>query len=51
MAVFATRSLGMLCLAIWLIVTGITGLAAVPIPGVVMAVLALLAGILILVGR
>lgn len=51
MAVFATRSLGMLVLAVWLIITGIMGLAAIPIPGVVMAVLALLAGILILVGR
>ena len=51
MALFATRSHGMLCLAIWLIITGIMGLAAIPIPGVVMAVLALLAGILILVGR
>jgi hypothetical protein len=51
MAVFATRSLGMLCLAIWLIITGIMGLAALPVPGVVMAVLALLAGILLLIGR
>jgi hypothetical protein len=51
MGVFATRNLGMLCLAIWLIITGIMGLAALPIPGVVMAVLALLAGILILVGK
>jgi hypothetical protein len=51
MAVIATRNLGMLCLAIWLIITGIMGLAALPIPGVVMAVLALLAGILILVGK
>jgi hypothetical protein len=41
----------MLCLAIWLIITGIMGMAALPIPGIVMAVLALLAGILILVGR
>jgi hypothetical protein len=45
-----TRSAGMLLLAIWLILTGIAGFAAVPIPGVVMAVLALIAGILILVG-
>lgn len=41
----------MLLLAIWLILTGITGLAALPVPGVVMAVLALLAGVLILIGR
>jgi hypothetical protein len=45
------RSIGMLLLAIWLILTGIAGLAALGIPAVVMAVLALLAGILILVGR
>ena len=51
MALVATRSLGMLLLAIWLILTGIMGLATLPIPGVVMAVLALLAGILIIVGR
>lgn len=51
MALVATRSLGMLLLGIWLILTGIMGLATLPIPGVVMAVLALLAGILIIVGR
>jgi hypothetical protein len=50
MAVRVTRSAGMLLLAIWLILTGIGGFAAVPIPGVLMAALALLAGILILVG-
>ena len=51
MAVIATRNMGLLCLAIWLIVTGLTGIVSVPIPGVIMAVLALLAGILLLVGR
>jgi hypothetical protein len=45
-----TRSAGMLLLAIWLILTGLGGFAAVPIPGVLMAALALIAGILILVG-
>jgi hypothetical protein len=50
MRVRMTRSVGMLLLAIWLILTGIAGLAAVPIPAVVMAVLALIAGILILLG-
>jgi hypothetical protein len=40
----------MLVLAIWLILTGIAGFAALPIPGVVMAALALVAGILILIG-
>jgi len=51
MALVATRNLGLLCLAIYLIVTGLTGLVAVPVPGVIMAVLALLAGILLLFGR
>jgi hypothetical protein len=41
----------MLLLAIWLILSGIAGFAAVPIPGVVMAALALIAGIVILIGR
>jgi hypothetical protein len=50
MAIRMTRSAGMLLLAIWLILTGISGFAALPIPGVVMAALALIAGILILVG-
>ena len=45
------RNMGMLLLAIWLILTGLSGLVALPLPAVVMAVLALLAGILILVGR
>lgn len=51
MAVIATRNLGLLVLAIYLIVVGVTGLVAVPIPGVLTAVLALLAGILLLFGR
>lgn len=46
-----TRNLGMLLLAVWLILTGLAGLVAMPLPGVVMAVLALIAGVLILVGR
>lgn len=50
MAVRMTRSAGMLLLAIWLIITGLAGLAPLPIPGVLMAVLALVAGILILIG-
>lgn len=51
MAVTVTRNLGMLLLGIWLLITGLGGLVALPIPTVVMAVLALLAGLLILVGR
>src|SRR5687767_8182577 len=50
MAVRITRSAGMLLLAIWLILTGIAGFAALPIPGVLMAALAVIAGILILIG-
>ena len=51
MAVIATRNLGLLVLAIYLIVAGLAGVAPVPIPASLTAVLALLAGILLLVGR
>jgi hypothetical protein len=51
MALRMTRSAGMLVLGIWLLLTGISGLAPLPIPGIIMAVLALLAGILILIGQ
>ena len=51
MAVMVTRSAGMLLLSVWLILTGLSGLVALPLPGVVMAVLALIAGVLLLVGR
>ena len=48
-----TKNLGMLLLAIWLILTGLVPLAHLSIPslGTIMAVLALAAGILILMGR
>ena len=49
--VTVTRSLGMLSLAVWLILSGIAEIAALPIPGIVTGVLALIAGILILIGR
>jgi hypothetical protein len=51
MAVRLTRSVGMLLLGIWLLITGLAGLAPLPIPGIITAVLALLAGILILIGQ
>jgi len=51
MAIAVQRNFGMLLLAIWLVLYGIAGLTAVVLPGTVMAVVALLAGILILVGR
>jgi hypothetical protein len=50
MAVRVTRSAGMLLLAIWLIVEGLTGIVAIPLPPAIMAALALIAGILILIG-
>jgi hypothetical protein len=51
MAVKVTRNLGLLLLAIWLIISGLAGLVALPLPALVMPVLALIAGVLILVGR
>lgn len=51
MAVRVTRNAGMLALAIWLILSGIVGVGAIPIPGVLMAAVALIAGVLILFGR
>jgi hypothetical protein len=48
---FGNRSLGMLLLGIYLVLVGISGLVALAIPAVVMAVLALVAGLLILIGR
>lgn len=50
MAIRMTRNAGMLLLAIWLILNGVAGFAALPIPGVLMSALALIAGVLILVG-
>ena len=50
MAIRTTRNAGMLLLGIWLIVSGISGFVALPIPGVLMAGLALIAGVLILLG-
>jgi hypothetical protein len=51
MAVMVTRSAGMLILSVWLILTGLAGFVALPLPAVLMAALALIAGVLILVGR
>jgi hypothetical protein len=49
-AIRTTRSAGMLLLALWLILTGISGFGALPIPGVLTAALALIAGVLLLIG-
>jgi hypothetical protein len=46
-----TKNLGMLLLAIYLILVGLTALLHFAFPGIVMAILALAAGILILIGR
>lgn len=51
MAIRVTRSVGMLLLGIWLLLSGLASLAALPIPGIIMAVLALVAGILIIIGQ
>jgi hypothetical protein len=51
MAVSVTRNAGMLVLAIYLIVIGVVGLVPVPIPLGITAALALVAGVLILLGR
>jgi hypothetical protein len=47
MAVRVTRSAGMLLLGIWLILTGLITFAALPIPNVLTAALALIARVLI----
>ena len=48
-----TKNLGMLLLAIWLIVTGLVALLGLSFSGLplIMAILAIAAGILILIGR
>ena len=50
MAVRTTRSAGMLLLGIWLIVTGIGSFVAFPIPSALIAAVAVIAGVLILLG-
>jgi hypothetical protein len=51
MAVTFQRNIGMLLLAVWLILYGLAGMVALGLPPQLMGILALLAGILILVGR
>ena len=48
-----TKSLGMLLLAVWLIVTGLLQLFSISIAavGIILALLAIAAGVLILLGR
>ena len=45
------KSAGMMALAIWLILSGLGALIVLPLPAGVMAILALIAGFLILIGR
>ena len=44
-------NIGFLLLGIYLILVGLAGLLALPIPGLVLSILALIAGIFILIGR
>jgi hypothetical protein len=48
-----TKNLGMLLLGIWLIVTGLLQVVSIHVPaiGPILALLAIAAGVLILVGR
>ncbi len=46
-----TKNIGMLLLAIYLILVGISALFAVGIPGILTGIIALLAGIFILIGK
>jgi hypothetical protein len=51
MALIVQRNVGMLLLAIFLVLYGLAGMVALGLPAPVLAVLALIAGILILLGR
>ena len=51
MAVYVQKNLGLLVLAVWLILSGLGGVTSFAFPTPVMPVLAVLAGVLILVGR
>lgn len=51
MASGINRNIGMLVLALWLILYGLSGLVALGLPPMLMAVLALIAGVLIIAGR
>ena len=46
-----TRNVGMLLLGIYLVVAGLNYFVAIPSAGLILALLAVVAGILILVGR
>lgn len=46
-----TSSIGMILLSVYLILVGIMAIAGLAIPSILMGILALAAGILILIGR
>ncbi|MEY2439433.1 MAG: hypothetical protein QOI34_818 [Verrucomicrobiota bacterium] len=46
-----TKNIGMLLLAIYLILVGLVSLFSIAIPSMVLGILALVAGIFILIGR
>ena len=50
MKISVTKNLGMLCLSIWLILAGLAAFG-LSLPPIIMGLLALAAGILILIGR
>lgn len=49
----STKNLGMILLSIWLIATGVLQMVKIPIPfiDIILAILAVAAGVLILMGR
>jgi hypothetical protein len=51
MALTLPRNAGMLLLGIWLVLSGLAGMVPLGLPSPLMAVLALVAGVLILAGR
>lgn len=51
MAIAFQKNVGMLLLAVWLILYGLVGVVGFVLPAPLMSVLALIAGVLILVGR
>ena len=51
MAIAFQRNLGMTLLGVWLVLSGLAGLVSIALPSPLMAVLAFLAGVLILAGR
>jgi hypothetical protein len=51
MAVLIQRNMGLLVLAVWLILYGVSSFVALGLPAPLMGILALIAGVLILAGR